>query len=181
MDPSREPCSTCSLNPGTCPGWGSLGTLHLCHQHTACVREEPGKMPGHVFQVVGFSGMWGWAHNPVLPPCSGGGAQLALAVHSSPPPSQLSTIIRLSVAREGASVPPLNPQTQTRPGRGSTCPQGHCCPRAGRWGALAKPVAEVGAPALAPGLAPCSVVSRAWGSGRAQEAALVISGRPHSK
>lgn len=92
------------------------------------------------------------------------GARLALAVHSSPPPSQLSTIIRLSVAREGVSVLPLHPQTQARPRRGSTRPQGHCCLRAGRWGALAKPVAEVGAPALAPGLAPCSVVSRAWGS-----------------
>ncbi|CAI9165267.1 unnamed protein product [Rangifer tarandus platyrhynchus] len=93
-----------------------------------------------------------------------GGARMALAVHSSPPPSQLSTIIRLSVAREGASVPPLHPQTQARPGRGSTRPQGHCCPRAGRWGALAKPGGRGGHSCPRPGLAPCSVVSCAWGS-----------------
>lgn len=100
----------------------------------------------------------------VLPPCSGGRARLALTIYSSPAPSQLSTIIRLSVAREGVSSPSLHPQTQACPGRGSTRPQGHCSPRAGRWGPLAKPVAEESTLALALGLAPCSVVSRAWGS-----------------
>lgn len=164
MDPSREPLSTCSLNPGTCPGWGSLGTLHLCHQQTACVRESLARHQAMFFKWLVSPGCRAGLSTRVFPPCSGGRARLAPAFYSSPPPFQLSTIISLSVAREWVSAPPLHLQTQARPGRGSTRPQGHCCPHAGRWGALAKPMAEVGIPALALSLAPCSVVSRAWGS-----------------
>lgn len=56
LDPSREPGSMCSLNPGTSRRWGQPENAAPVPPANSAHQGEPGRRPGLVFQVIRFLG-----------------------------------------------------------------------------------------------------------------------------